>query len=84
MNCFAFDIETIPDVEFGRKMWDLEGLSDEDIGNTMMFKQKQKTNSEFLPLHQHKIVAISVALRNKDTFKVWSLGDEEAPESEIV
>ena len=31
MNCFAFDIETIPDVEFGRKMWDLEGLSDEDI-----------------------------------------------------
>tara|TARA_B110000438_G_scaffold1665_1_gene1666 strand:- start:265 stop:1038 length:774 start_codon:yes stop_codon:yes gene_type:complete len=84
MNCFAFDIETIPDVEFGRKMWNLEGLSDEDIGNTMMFKQKQKTNSEFLPLHQHKIVAISVALRNKDTFKVWSLGDEEAPESEIV
>ena len=44
-DVLAFDIETIPDVEFGRKMWDLDGLSDEDIGNTMMFKQKQKPPS---------------------------------------
>ena len=84
MNCFAFDIETVPDVEFGKQMWDLQDLSEKDIGNTMMFKQKQKTNSEFLPLHQHRIVAISVALRTEETFKVWSLGDPDATEREIV
>ena len=30
MHCFTFDIETIPDVEFGRQMWNLEDLSDEE------------------------------------------------------
>ena len=62
MNCFAFDIETIPDTEFGKEMYDLNGLSDKDIGNTMLFKHKQKTDSDFLPLCQHRIVAISVAV----------------------
>ena len=84
MHCFSFDIETVPDVEFGRRMWDLDGLSDADVGTAMMFKQQQKSGSEFLPLHQHRIVAISVALRTRDTFKVWSLGDADADETEIV
>ena len=84
MRCFSFDIETIPDVEFGRRMWDLEGLSDEEVGTAMTFKRQQQTGSDFLPLHQHRIVAISVALRSGDTFRVWSLGDEDADEAEIV
>jgi predicted PolB exonuclease-like 3'-5' exonuclease len=84
MHCFSFDIETIPDVEFGRRMWDLGDLSDEDVAAAMFFKQQQKTGSEFLPLHQHRIVAISVALRTADTFRVWSLGDEDAGEAELV
>jgi predicted PolB exonuclease-like 3'-5' exonuclease len=84
MHCFSFDIETIPDVEFGRRMWDLGGLSDEDVASAMFFKQQQKSGNEFLPLHQHRIVAISVALRTADTFRVWSLGDEAADEAELV
>ena len=84
MHCFSFDIETIPDVEFGRRMWDLGELSDEDVASAMFFKQQQKSGSEFLPLHQHRIVAISVALRTGDTFRVWSLGDEDADEAELV
>jgi predicted PolB exonuclease-like 3'-5' exonuclease len=84
MHCFSFDIETVPDVEFGRRMWNLDDLSDEDVGNAMMFKQMQKSGSEFLPLHQHRIVAISVALRTRDSFKVWSLGNADADEKEIV
>ena len=82
MHCFSFDIETIPDVEFGRRMWDLGGLSDEDVASAMFFKQQQKSGSEFLPLHQHRIVAISVALRTGDTFRLWSLGEEESDEAE--
>jgi len=84
MHCFSFDIETIPDVEFGRRLYDLEGLSDDDVGTAMMFKRKQASGSEFLPLHQQRIVAISVALRSGDSFRVWSLGDKESDEAEIV
>jgi 3'-5' exonuclease len=84
MHCFSFDIETVPDVEFGRRMWDLGDLSDEDVAAAMFFKQLQKSGSDFLPLHQHRIVAISVALRTADTFRVWSLGDEKSDEAELV
>ena len=84
MHCFSFDIETVPDVEFGRRFWELEGLSDEDVGTAMLFKRQQAAGTDFLPLHQHRIVAISVTFRTADTFKVWSLGDEDADEGEIV
>ena len=75
MHCFSFDIETVPDVDFGRRMWDLGDLSDDDVATAMQFKQLQKSGREFLPLHQHRIVAISVALRTGDSFRIWSLGD---------
>lgn len=84
MHCFAFDIETVPDVDLGRRLWDLDGLSDKDVGNAMMFRQQQKTGSDFLPLHMHRIVAISVALRSRDSFRVWTLGNADAAEAEII
>ena len=84
MHCFSFDIETVPDVEFGRRMWDLGDLPDDDVATAMFFKRLQASGSEFLPLHQHRVVAISVALRTGDSFRVWSLGDEDADEPELV
>lgn len=84
LHCFSFDIETIPDVEFGRRMYELDGLSDEDVATAMTFMRQQASGSDFLPLHQHRVVAISVALRTADSFRVWSLGDPDADEAEIV
>lgn len=84
MHCFSFDIETVPDVEFGRRYWELDGLSDEDVATAMLFMRQQAAGTDFLPLHQHRIVAISVTFRTADTFKVWSLGDESADEAELV
>ena len=84
MHCFSFDIETVPDVEFGRRLLELDGLPDEDVATAMTFKRKQATGTDFLPLHQHRIVAISVTFRTADSFKVWSLGDESSDEAEIV
>lgn len=84
MHCFSFDIETIPDLEFGRRLFGLEGLSDEDVGAAMRFRRLQETGSEFLPPHQQRIVAISVALRTADTFRVWSLGEPDSDEAELV
>ena len=84
MHCFSFDIETVPDTEFGRTYFELGDLEDEKVATAMTFKRLQASGSEFLPLHQHRVVAISVALRSDDSFKVWSLGDEEAGEAELV
>ncbi len=84
MHCFSFDIETVPDVELGRQLYGLEGLADEDVAKAMSFKRQQAVGHDFLPLHQHRVVAISVALRSGDDFRVWTLGDEDADEAEIV
>jgi predicted PolB exonuclease-like 3'-5' exonuclease len=84
MHCFSFDIETIPDVDFGRRMWGLEGLSDTDVGTAMTFSRMQETGSDFLPPHQQRIVAISVGLRTAEGFRIWSLGDRDADEAELV
>jgi len=84
MHCFSFDIETVPDVDFGRRFWDLDGLPDDEVATAMIFKQVQKTGSDFLPLHLQRIVAISITFRTSDTFKVWTLGDEDSDEAEIV
>jgi len=84
MHCFSFDIETVPDVEAGRQLLELDGLSDEDVATAMTFKRQQAVGHDFLPLHQHRVVAISVTFRTAETFKVWSLGDEGSGEAELV
>ena len=84
MNTLVFDIETIPDIEFGRRYHGLDGLGDEDVAQAMFALRRGRTGSDFLPLHQHRIVAISCAMRSREGLKLWSLGDEEADEAELV
>ena len=66
MNCLVFDIETIPDVALGRRLYNLEGLSDEQVAKAMFALRRQATGSEFLPNEQQRIVAISCVLRSRD------------------
>ena len=84
MAIFVFDIETIPDVEFGRRLYNLEGLSDKHVAYVMQTRRRQDNGTEFLSLEQQRVVAISVALRTRDTLKVWSLGDPNSSEAEII
>ena len=84
LDCMVFDIETVPDVDLGRRLFNLDGLGDEEIAQAMFHRQVEKTGSEFLPLHQHRVAAISVALRNRSGFRVWSLGEEDSGEKEII
>jgi predicted PolB exonuclease-like 3'-5' exonuclease len=84
MHTLAFDIETVPDTDFGRRLLGIGDLPDEDVARAMFFRQRQTRNTDFLPLPQQRIVAISVALRSRDSFRVWSLGDEDSPEPELV
>ena len=85
MNTLVFDIETVPDTNLGRQLYGVADLDDEAVGRIMFFKQRQARQTDFLPLVQHRIVAISAVLRTGEgELHVFSLGDVEAPEDEIV
>jgi hypothetical protein len=84
MNTLVFDIETVPDVDLGRRLYGLDGFDDATVAHVMAFKQKQARQTDFLPLPQQRIVAISAVLRSRDGLHVFSLGDEQAPERELV
>ena len=84
MNLFVFDIETVPDFEAGRKLLGLENLSDAEVGEAMLNQRRQETGNEFLQHYLHKIVAISVVLKTRDKLMVWSLGEEDSTEKELI
>ena len=84
MNTLVFDIETVPDVELGRRLYGLEDLDDGAVAQAMFAKQRALRQSDFLPAPQQRIVAISVVLRTRDGLKIFSLGDVESPERELV
>jgi predicted PolB exonuclease-like 3'-5' exonuclease len=84
VRTLAFDIETVPDIELGRRLYGLDGVPDEEVAKAMSFRQLQDAGSDFLPLFQHRIVAISVVLRHGEDLRVWSLGSPESDERELV
>ena len=84
MNLFVFDIETVPDVDAGRRLYDLDGLEDREVAEIMFHKQREVSGSDFLRHHLHRIVAISAVLRHRDQFKVWSLGTPESDEHDLL
>ncbi|MGH8250427.1 MAG: 3'-5' exonuclease [Steroidobacteraceae bacterium] len=84
LNCLVFDIETIPDVELGRRLPGIEGGDDGAVGDAMLALREQETGSAFLPYEQHRVVAISALLRSGDQFQVWSVGTPDSPEEELL
>ncbi len=84
MNVLVFDIETVPDVESGCRLFGLEGLSEKHVGEIMFQKRREESGTEFLRHHLHRVVAISAVLRSRDRLKVWSLGEEGSSEAELI
>lgn len=81
----VFDIETVPDIEGLRKIHELSSeLSSADIAEMAFQSRRQTSGNDFLPLHVHKIIAISCALRDRNDFCVWSLGSTEDTEAELI
>ena len=61
----AFDIETVPDVAGVRRLRPgLAGLPDGELAQRVFDERREKTGSDFLPLHLHRVVAISCAFRD--------------------
>lgn len=84
MTTLVFDIETVPDTEFGRRYLGLDGLDDAAVAEAMFALRRERAGHDFLQLHQHRVVAISCALRSREGLRVWSLGDPAADEAELV
>ena len=81
----VFDIETVPDIEGLRRLRNLAPeLSDRDVATMAFQLRRQSAGHDFLPLHLHRVIVVSCALRDKDTFRVWSIGGGGESEADII
>lgn len=81
----AFDIETVPDIAGLRCIHELPPqMSDAQVAALAFERRREATGSDFLPLHLHRVVAISCALRERKSFTVWSLGDPQEGEGQLL
>lgn len=81
----VFDIETVPDVAGLRKLYGLdESVPDAGVADMAFQLRRQSTGSDFLPLHLQRVIVISCALRERDSFRIWSLGGAQQTESELI
>ena len=81
----AFDIETVPDVAGLRKLRAVDPVvSDADVAAMAFQLRRQAVGHDFLPLHLQRVIAISCAFSDGETFRVWSLGEVDESEGEII
>jgi predicted PolB exonuclease-like 3'-5' exonuclease len=81
----VFDIETVPDAAGLREVLELDpALPDADVVEIAFQRRRAMTGGDFLQLHLHKVVAISCVLREREAFRVWSLGTPEDGEGVLI
>jgi len=61
MATLALALQTIPDIETGRRLHNISNLSDLGVAKAMFHLQQQSTGLEDLPLYLQKIVSIALA-----------------------
>jgi predicted PolB exonuclease-like 3'-5' exonuclease len=81
----VFDIETIPDVD-GLRMLEVlpPDWTDSQVAEHAFARRREKTGSDFLQHHLHRIAAISCVFRDPDGFRVRSLGQPGDREATLV
>lgn len=81
----VFDVETIPDVSGLRRLHDHPAtMSDAEVAAAAFAARRERTGSDFLPHHLHRIAAISCTFRDDEGFRVRSLGTLEDGEAKLV
>lgn len=81
----AFDIETVPDTAGLRRLHDLpSSIPDAEVAEMAFQRRRQTVGHDFLPLHLHRVVAISCVLRERDGLRLWSLGDASETEGGLI
>ncbi len=82
MTTIIFDIETIPDISSGKKIFNEENnKNEEEIMQKMI---NIKPNSKIIPHYLQKIILISLLIVNKNELKIISIGNFEIEEKEII
>jgi predicted PolB exonuclease-like 3'-5' exonuclease len=81
----VFDIETVPDVAGARRLRPtLAALADAAVAQQLFEERRERTGSDFLPLHLHRVVAISCAFRDDAGFRVRSIGHTTDDEGKLI
>ena len=82
----AFDLETVPDVAGLRRLhpqW--AALGDAEVAAAAFAARRERTGgSDFLPLHQQRIIAIGCAFRDAGGFRVRCLGTPQDSEARLI
>jgi 3'-5' exonuclease len=81
----VFDIETIPDVAGLRVLNNHPAtMTDAEVAGAAFTARREKSGSDFLPHHVHRVAAISCVFRDDDGFRVRSLGGLEDQEAKLI
>lgn len=81
----VFDIETVPDVAGIRRLSGLPPeLDDAAVRDWFAQQRRAATGGDFAPHYLHRVVAIGCALRTAGDLKVWSIGELDDPEAELI
>jgi 3'-5' exonuclease len=81
----VFDIETIPDVAGLRVLNGCDpAMTNAEVAAAAFAARREKSGSDFLQHHLHRIAAISCVFRDNEGFRVRSLGALEDQESKLV
>jgi predicted PolB exonuclease-like 3'-5' exonuclease len=81
----TFDLETVPDIDGLRKLrpqW--ATLDDRALAAHAMADRRERTGSDFLPLHLHRVLVIGCAFRDDSGFRVRSLGAPGDAEPKLI
>lgn len=81
----VFDLETIPDVEGLRVLYDWgDELSDEDVVDQACAARIEAVGHDFLPLHLQKIAVIGCVFRDAQGLRVRTLGQPDDNEATLI
>jgi predicted PolB exonuclease-like 3'-5' exonuclease len=81
----VFDLETIPDVSGLRTLLGSDAaLSDAEVAAQAFAARREKTGSDFLQHHVHRVAAISCVFRDDEGFRVRSLGSLDDAEPKLI
>ena len=76
MSIITLAIKTIPDIATGRRLYDIDNLSDTGVVKAMLHLQQQNTGNEELPLYLQRIVSIALISNVEGTVQTFSLKEE--------
>jgi len=81
----AFDIETAPDIAGIRRVHDVpEAMTDRDVLAWYSNLRRAATGGTFAPHYLQRVVAIGCVLREESNLRVWSVGETDDPEPELL